>query len=61
MIDNTTMAQWLYETEASEELVKRYSFAQENDFIGEVLYITYELQDGSKITLGDNGYMGGEW
>lgn len=57
----TTLAQWLYETEASEEIVETYSIFKDFDHIGAVLYTTYNLHDGSKITLGDNGYMGGEW
>lgn len=30
------------------------------DFIGDVLYRTFIFDDGSRLTVGDNGYMGME-
>lgn len=60
------LAEWLYTDEffteeEREDRIKHFTISEEHDYIGLVMYTTYTLQDGSKITLGDNGYMGGEW
>ena len=61
------LAEWLctdefFTKEEREERIKHFSISQEEVLIDDdVLYTTYTLQDNSKITLGDNGYVGGEW
>lgn len=60
------LAEWLYTDEffteeEREERINHFTLSKYNDFIDGVFYTTYTLQDNSKITLGDNGYLGGEW
>lgn len=60
------IAEYLYNDElfTEEELRQRAEhFAQYTlpKTMNDVNYITYIFEDGSKFTLGDNGYIGGEW
>ena len=60
------IAEWLYTNETfTYDMVKeravQYHKKKEGDFVGDFLYITYHFEDGSSLTLGDNGYMGGKW